>query len=269
MSNLSRPRSNAGHSLRQRLYLALLLTLVACSRAESGRPRPDVLFLVIDTLRADRLGAYGNERGLSPVMDQIAKEGTVFRAASAQAPWTLLSMGSMLTSQYPTEHFEQPSSDRTTIAEAFHEVGYATIGTVANSLLDPGTGFDRGFDVYIGREEESGRRKFPGYFDSAVSWVEESIVEAVKPGANGERKPLFLYLHPSDPHAPYREQSSFMREQSIETAPLFCLMAGRRKPWLSMGWLHLKMTLTGMALSGESNASATPMTMRCATPTKS
>lgn len=210
---------SSGRKGRLGLGLSALLFVVACSRAEPERPRPDVLFLVIDTLRADRLGAYGNERGLSPVIDRLAAEGSLFTGASSQAPWTLLSMSSMLTSQYPTEQFERPSESRTTIAESFREAGYSTIGVAANSLLDPGTGFERGFDVYVGRETENGKRKFPGIFTAATSWIEDSIAAALKRDENGERKPLFLYVHPVDPHAPYREQASFLKELPVDAAP--------------------------------------------------
>jgi arylsulfatase A-like enzyme len=198
--------------------LTLLLS-TACSSPEPDFQQPDVLFLVVDTLRADRLGSYGYERGLTPVMDRLAQEGSVFTRASAQAPWTVPSMCSMLTSQYPTALFERPDKSRTTLAEAFQQAGYSTVGVVANALLDPGTGFERGFDVYVPREGTDGKRKMPGHFDAVASWVDAALVSALARDENGKRKPLFLYAQPSDPHAPYHGRRAFLADQPVSSVP--------------------------------------------------
>ena len=221
---------------QRRAPLALLL-LAACSGPEPEIQQPDVLFLVVDTLRADRLGSYGYERGLTPVMDKLAREGSVFSRASAQAPWTVPSMCSMLTSQYPTAHYERPDESRMTLAEAFQNAGYSTVGVVANALLDPGTGFERGFDVYIPREGEDGKRKTPGHFDAVASWVDDALVSALARDENGKRKPLFLYAQPSDPHAPYKGRQAFLADQPVSSAP----------PILPEGWQEQMLAARGPA----------------------
>jgi arylsulfatase A-like enzyme len=207
----------------RQIPLALLLlgacSSRACSSPEPELQQPDVLFLVVDTLRADRLGSYGYERGLTPVMDRLAQEGAVFTRASSQAPWTVPSMCSMITSQYPTAHFERPEESRTTLAEAFQQAGYTTVGVVANALLDPGTGFERGFDVYIPREGTDGKRKMPGHFDAVASWADSALVSALARDENGKRKPLFLYAQPSDPHAPYHGRQAFLADQPVSSVP--------------------------------------------------
>ncbi|HIK60961.1 MAG TPA: hypothetical protein EYF98_09770 [Planctomycetes bacterium] len=210
------------HPARLRAPLTCLLLAACsgpCSSPEPEFQQPDVLFLVVDTLRADRLGSYGYERGLTPVMDRLAREGSVFTRASAQAPWTVPSMCSMLTSQYPTALFERPDESRTTLAEAFQQAGYTTVGVVANALLDPGTGFERGFDVYIPREGTDGKRKMPGHFDAVTSWADAALVSALARDENGKRKPLFLYAQPSDPHAPYHSRPQFLADQPASSVP--------------------------------------------------
>src|SRR5437867_8536074 len=82
------------------LFLALLP--LACSRLRT-RP-PNILLVVIDTLRADRLGSYGNRRGLSPFLDGLAARGTHFSHAYAASSWTNPSVASMFTSRYPSQH---------------------------------------------------------------------------------------------------------------------------------------------------------------------
>jgi len=191
--------------------------------------------LVVDTLRADRLGSYGNERGLTPVMDGLAEQGSVFTRASAQAPWTVPSMCSMLTSQYPTAHFERPDENRTTLAEAFQAAGYSTVGVVANSLLDPGAGFERGFERYIPREGADGKRKSPAHFDALIEWVDQALVEALTLDEQGQRRPLFLYAQPSDPHAPYRGRQEFLADQPLASAP----------PILPEGWQQQMLSARG------------------------
>lgn len=83
----------------------LLLAAPGCGGAPppDGR-RPNALLVVIDTLRADRLGAYGSTRGLTPFLDELAARSHVVRHARAQAPWTNPSVASIFTSRYQSQH---------------------------------------------------------------------------------------------------------------------------------------------------------------------
>lgn len=224
--------------LRRRSLLGTVLLVVAAGCGgdrESTPQRPDVLLLVIDTLRADRLGCYGYPRPTSPVIDGIAARGAVFTRASAQCPWTVPSMSSLVTGRYPTAHQERPSLGAVTLAEHFRASGYATLGVVANSLLDPGAGFERGFDVYVPREDENGNRKNPGDFRTMLDWVDRPLREALAPGPEGERKPLFLYMHPSDPHAPYEGRQEYLSHLPVDTVP----------PVLPEGWQRERLAELG------------------------
>src|SRR5207237_2632297 len=94
-----------------------------------GRP-PHVVLVVVDTLRADRLGVYGNERGLTPFLDGLARRSIVFANAYAATTWTNPSIASLFTSRYASElrvtgFDSKVPSDAVTLAEALHRHGYA------------------------------------------------------------------------------------------------------------------------------------------------
>ena len=99
---MTKPRRRlAAAAFRCGLLLAVPLCIVAgCGR----KPPPHVILIVVDTLRADRLGAYGSQRGLTPFLDQLAHRGTVFRNAYAASSWTCPSVASLFTSRYPSQH---------------------------------------------------------------------------------------------------------------------------------------------------------------------
>src|SRR5262245_46845222 len=92
------------HSLlRAAVALGVLGLAVAACRG-TRQPPPNVVMIVVDTLRADRLGAYGNRRGLTPFLDSLAQRGVLFDNASAPSSWTVPSVASLLTSRYPSQH---------------------------------------------------------------------------------------------------------------------------------------------------------------------
>lgn len=119
----------------------------------SGDPPPNVLLILVDTLRADRLGCYGYERPTSPTLDALAERGTRFDAAYASACWTRPSVASLMTSLYPSSHDIQRDLDALppglpTLAQLLRARGYRTAAFSANPQVSPVYGFDRGFDVF-------------------------------------------------------------------------------------------------------------------------
>ncbi|MBI4879011.1 MAG: sulfatase [Planctomycetes bacterium] len=121
----------------------------------SGAPPRHVLLISIDTLRRDRLGAYGYARAVSPAIDALAARGVVFEQAIAQAPWTAPSHASMMTSLYPSVlrigKYRDPgaiSPAAETLAEAMKRNGFRTYAVTENAFLSPEFGFDQGFDVF-------------------------------------------------------------------------------------------------------------------------
>jgi arylsulfatase A-like enzyme len=117
--------------------------------------RPNVVLIVIDALRADKLGSYGCRHATSPSLDSLAATGVQFDRVLAQCSWTRPSMGSLLTSRYPRslglyreeddildDRFEQ-------LAEILRAQGYTTIGMTANPVINSSYNFHQGFDEYI------------------------------------------------------------------------------------------------------------------------
>ena len=125
---------------------------------EAGRPlppanSPNVLLIVLDTVRADHLSLYGYERSTTPVLERLAKRGIRFDEARATAPWTLPSHASMFTGRWPHELGEEWMTpirgNFPTLAEYLGNHGYATAGFVANvGYCSQETGLARGFTHY-------------------------------------------------------------------------------------------------------------------------
>ena len=118
------------------LGCAVLLALVLACAAEVPAP-PDVLLLVVDTLRADRLGVYGYDRRTSPELDAFAREALVFAPVVAPASWTLPSVGSLFTSTYPPVHGLRARSGERNVAAVASNAGRCSdhrAGVVAPSI---------------------------------------------------------------------------------------------------------------------------------------
>lgn len=173
-------------------------------------PNRSVLLITLDTTRADRMGFLGSERGLTPHLDQLAKESVVFSRAYAQVPLTTASHSTILTGTYPQFNhvvdFGIPLSARLPyIPNILHHHGYHTAAFVASLVLDPldGTapGFDRGFDVY-----DAGFHLRPRGADRYKT-VERRGGEVVERAITALRKrppgPFFLWVHLYDAHDPY------------------------------------------------------------------
>src|SRR4030042_4918019 len=118
-------------------------------------PRPNVVLIIIDTLRADKLGCYGFPDETSPEIDRFAENGILFKRTIAQSSWTKPSIGSMLTSLYPRsigiykEKFDILDDKYLTLAEVLKENGYFTLGVTANPNINSIFNFNQGFDHYI------------------------------------------------------------------------------------------------------------------------
>lgn len=161
-----------------------------------GARRPNVLLIVVDTLRADRLGSYGNGRGLTPFLDELAAKGTVFRNAYATSSWTCPSVASLLTSRFPSQHhvttFESGlHEDEVTLGEILRAAWYAPGAYVANERLLSSLGYAQGFRRWWVKESD---QKVRGgeLRERSVSWLRLPWPQ-----------PRLLYLHYMEPHAPY------------------------------------------------------------------
>lgn len=129
--------------------------LLGMSCAGSQRSRPNVVLIIIDALRPDKLGCYGFDGDTSPEIDRMAAEGILFTDVIAQCSWTRPSIGSMLTSQHPrsiglfAEKWDVLQDKYLTMPEALKRKGYTTIGVTANPNINSAFNFHQGFDDYI------------------------------------------------------------------------------------------------------------------------
>lgn len=190
------------------LVLLVLLSFYSCGR---DNIKPNILLITIDTLRSDHLGIYGYPRETSPFMDQLAREGMMFKHTITPIPSTAPSHASILTSLHPLTHGSTgnaaPLTDKAqTIAEVLKQNGYYTIGTVAVVFLSTKYNFSQGFDSFSDKWEEK-----PGIntsFDRVAESVNESLFQQVDEyllKQKEKNKPLFIWVHYFDPHWPYRE----------------------------------------------------------------
>ena len=184
--------------------LALAAVAFGCAPEAPPVPSgpPDVVLLVIDTQRADRLSTYGYARPTSPELDALAASGTLFTDATAQSSWTQPSVASFMTGRYLSRQITAPERDAPTLAEIFADAGYRTVGLSANVLLAEGTGFDRGFDHFDGTPQT--RTPAGVVVPPNAEQLVERTLAALDASADGpERQPLFLYVQFFDPHATY------------------------------------------------------------------
>lgn len=205
--------------------MALVALLVACEGEESRRPtRPSVVLLILDTLRADRLGCYGGPAGVSPEIDAFAAAGVLFENAVAQGPWTRPSIGSMLTSLYPRtlgiyDEQEGVLDDRfTTLAECFQAAGYSTLGLTANPHLNRSFNFHQGFDEYHDSNvvfsfmKEAERQ--PVFVSSKLLSARQLFTKALDVvKSRADDAPWYLQIDVMDVHEWYRRGFSLTRPE--------------------------------------------------------
>ena len=172
--------------------------MLSCAATES----PDVILIVVDTLRADHLAPYGYNVQTAPHVSGLAEQGVVYEAVVAPSSWTKTSMASIWTSRNPLRHgvMRKESvlpAELSTLAGAFRDAGFQTIGINSNPWLLTKYGFSAGFGSY---ESARKRRGF-------VDWkqVTAQAVESMQAASRDE--PAFLYVHYMDVHPPYSSRS--------------------------------------------------------------
>ena len=167
----------------------------ATPRTLSSPEQPNVVLIVMDTLRADRLSTYGYERPTSPNLDRLAKRGLVFEEAHSTASWTWPSTASILTGLQPEVHGVEDSDacyladEVETLAEVAQRRGLTTAAWSGNPLIVPDKNFDQGFEFFV--HGKGALRKSKLFAPAALEWIENT----------GDTR-FFLYLHLVDPHAP-------------------------------------------------------------------
>jgi arylsulfatase A-like enzyme/Tfp pilus assembly protein PilF len=193
-----------------RILIILLGSALLARAADRRTVPPDIILITLDTTRADRVGALGSPKGLTPNLDILAHDGVVFSRAFAHVPLTTPSHATILTGTYP--QFNQVHDMGAALEKSLpflpailHDKGYETAAFIGSSVLDAKTasaaGFDRGFDLYDagfhrrkpGEDRyQSVERRAGTVVDHAIAWLEKS-----------HSGPVFVWVHLYDAHAPY------------------------------------------------------------------
>ena len=199
--------------MRFRAGAALLIAFCsACTKGPSQQAAPTpatrhLLLITIDTLRADRVGAYGYRSARTPAIDKLAARGARFDSAFSSAPITLTSHATIMTGRYPPGHGARHNGMRLdpavpTIADALRQAGFATAAFVAAFPLDRRFGLTKGFQTYSDRMPRGPQGRLAseraGHVvgDEAIAWLNDH-----------RAGPFFLWVHLFEPHAPYGDPS--------------------------------------------------------------
>jgi len=165
--------------------------------------KPNIVLIVVDTLRKDHLGCYGYERDTSPNIDRLAAKSVVYDNAFSQAPWTLPAVAALLTSRHPSElgiqgFRKRIPEDEVFIQEILSASGYATHAVVSHDFIGAKWGFDQGFDSF---DSFAG-----GHRTSSAEKVTRAALQIVD---RFEEGPTFLFVHYFDPHFLYMEHEAY------------------------------------------------------------
>jgi arylsulfatase A-like enzyme len=190
------------------LFSVVLLYTTSCDRRP---PRPNVILIVVDTLRQDHLGCYGSPREVSPNIDRLAVDAIRYENAFSQAPWTTPSFASLLTSMYPSTLGVTEKPDRlddrfVLLSEILTGQGYATGAIISHYFLKSKWNLDQGFDVY----DESSIVGHGGVSGQLATRAALDFIDVHR------EKPFFLLVHYFDPHYDYIEHEEFVFSEDVD-----------------------------------------------------
>ena len=195
------------------LALAVVATSVAsCRSREAAVPSSPPIFIIsIDTLRSDRLPAYGYSGVETPHLDAFRKDAVLYRSAWTHCPLTLPAHASMLTGLLPAAHGIRDNvgfrlgDDVPTVTERLKARGYATGAAISAFVLRRETGLNRGFDFYDDEVEPIG----PSQVIGRVQRDGADTVRAATTWLSQQARPPFFFLHLYEPHTPYTPPEPF------------------------------------------------------------
>jgi arylsulfatase A-like enzyme len=185
----------------------------------AGARAPDIVVIVLDTVRADHLGVYGYDRATTPRLDAWAAGARVYEQAWTNAPWTLPAHASMFTGLPQRQHAARsvglddprkgaPLADRfETVAERLQAAGYRTVAVTGNrAFLHPSFGLGQGFDSWVNETPADDTRGVPYTPADRIRPMAEAVL------AQADDHPLFLFLNFMDAHTPYKARRGYVRE---------------------------------------------------------
>ena len=193
--------------------MGLFIWLLSCTGTtpppiqEESIQLPNILLITIDTLRADRLGVYGDRKARTPIMDRLALEGYLFAESHSVTPLTLPSHSSILTGLLPKNHGMRDNAgfrlaDETlTIAEQLQSKGYHTAAFISAFVLSHSWGLDQGFDVYHDPFHPRDLLKVAAFGEAQLPGNE--TLNVAKNWWKTEEGPKFAWVHVYEPHSPW------------------------------------------------------------------
>jgi arylsulfatase A-like enzyme len=204
----------------KRVAVAAIGALVmACGGAPSpqsspeGSGRPNLILVVVDTLRRDHLSLYGYAKPTSPGLAEFAKSALLFERTTAASSWTEPSTASLLSGLTPPRHgaheYARVPAAVTMLAEVLHDAGYRTGAVSGNPNASPLFGFDQGFEsFYFPGNDEA--RDYPD-----VAELVQKARDFIAAGDAAAPRPIFCYLHVMNVHGPYHAPPEY-RERFLE-----------------------------------------------------
>jgi arylsulfatase A-like enzyme len=203
---------------------------VQAKRARMGQRPPDILFLLVDSLRSDHLSVSGYGLPTSPHLDELASQGVFFKSVLATSTWSVPTHASLFTGLYPSSHgayslFSVLDEKVTTLAEILSRGGFYSLSLYNNPLIGKGSGLERGFDRDLGVE----------VYDKASLTLTRVIDKFIRKSPPSERMlqiairwishcrklnlPYFIFMNLFDVHYPYVPQEPFFSE-FLKTVPV-------------------------------------------------
>src|SRR6266568_6547877 len=245
------------------IFVAMPVALFATS-PHAPKPRPNVILITIDTVRADHVGCYGAKNVQTPTLDSLGHDGIVFERAISQVPLTWPSHTVILTGTYPFQNGVQDFTGTPldpkfrSVAQAFKKNGYATGAVVSAYVLDRTWGLARGFDFYDDAfAPEDFQNKDVGLVDrKAGDSVTHSIRWLTTVLQKTPQRPFFLWLHLYDPHSPYDPPEPYLtnyRDHLYDGEIAYAdHELGRLVTWLKRNQLYDRTLIVAVSDHGES-----------------
>lgn len=186
--------------------------IAGCGRKSERKIRPNIVIVVMDTVRRDHLSCYGYERETTPVLKELQRQSRTFDNAYSVSCWTCPSHASLFTGLYPTAHgatqeYLHLDDDLVTLADVLSSHGYQTIGITENAMLREKRGFGQGFAEYFeswrfsdkdsnSQDGEKGSNPIPARFMNTMTGLDPV-------------KPLYLFMNLNGAHNPYESSGKF------------------------------------------------------------
>jgi arylsulfatase A-like enzyme len=210
-----KPKPSSG---RRRLIAPLLLILPIAIAAiywfgMRKPPRPNIVLITLESVRADHTGCYGYDRPTTPALDALAKEGVIYEDAHAVTSWTLPTHTSLFTGLYPSAHqvtgpFSRLDDKYTTIAEILSANGYQCGGVISGPYLKRAHGLHQGFSYY--NESPAAESQSKGH--SKVTCEEMMpLLRHFLTRLRDQKRPMFLFAYFWDPHYDYIPPAPYNR----------------------------------------------------------